>query len=238
MTSNSSTAKQASAKILLVEDDVKLGDYISRFLLRQGYDVTLVRDGLQALAVLRDDTFELVILDIMLPGMDGLSICDQIRDDFRGSILMFTAQDDQADEILGLDTGADDYLTKPVHPGILLARVRALLRRGPKTESAAARMTVGNLTIDLDARTIWVDGQEIGLTSGEFEVLEILAKHKGKVVSREEIFAAVRGFEYDGLDRSIDVRIGQLRKKIGDPGHAPKLIKSIRGQGYVLVDAK
>ena len=175
----------------------------------------------------------------MLPGEDGLSICKRLRPDYDGPILMLTARTDDMDQVQGLEMGADDYVCKPVRPRVLLARIRALLRRsepaGAVPPVAGKRLTFGKLVIDNAMREAWLDEQTIELTSAEFDLLWLLAANAGRILSREEIFNSLRGIEYDGQDRSIDVRISRIRPKIGDDPMHPRLIKTVRSKGYLFV---
>jgi two-component system response regulator RstA len=164
--------------------------------------------------------------------MDGLTICEKVRPDFSGPILMLTARGEEIDEVIGLERGADDYLAKPVSPRRLLARINALLRRAQDPEPS--RVQLGALTIDYRNRVAHFDQAVLELTSAEFDLLWYLARQAGQVIERERIYRDLRGIEYDGLDRSIDLRIARLRKKLGDDGKNPKLIKSVRGVGYLM----
>ncbi len=228
-----------SESILLVEDDRKLADLIAEFLRGQGLQVDIERDGARAVDRILRDPPALVVLDIMLPGEDGLSICKRLRAaDFSRPILMLTARSEDQDHILGLELGADDYVNKPVRPQVLLARIRALLRRRGEGEAgrAASRLQFGPLVIDNSRREAWLEGKLIDLTGAEFDLLWLLASNAGRVLSREETFAALRGIEYDGQDRSIDVRISRIRPKIGDCPDMPRIIKTVRSKGYLFVE--
>jgi two-component system response regulator RstA len=232
-------------KILIVEDDERLADLTREYLESNGLQVSVVGDGAVAVEVIKSDQPDLVILDLMLPGEDGLSVCRLVRPYYAGPIIMLTARDDDLDQVLGLEMGADDYLSKPVRPRVLLARIRALLRRLkdiPPVGGAADdgnggqnRVTFANLVVDNGMREAWLDEQSIDLTSAEFDLLWLLSSNAGRVLSREEIFTALRGIEYDGQDRSIDVRISRIRPKIGDDPLQPKRIKTVRSKGYLFV---
>jgi len=181
----------------------------------------------------------------MLPGLDGLSICKEVRPRYSGGILMLTARGEEVDEVVGLEVGADDYMAKPVKPRLLLARINTLLRRVPPGEAVpdaselrddpGQRIALGDLIVDAGRRTVTMGDRLVDLTTAEFDLLWLLAQNAGRVLSRERIYAELRGIAYDGLDRSIDLRIARLRKKLGDDGKQPHLIKSIRGTGYLLV---
>ncbi|MCY1441448.1 Transcriptional regulatory protein OmpR [compost metagenome] len=174
----------------------------------------------------------------MLPGEDGLSICRKVRDQFPGPILMLTARTDDLDQIQGLDLGADDYVCKPVRPRLLLARINALLRRSETAEAPEGereRLQFGPLVVDNTLREAWLADSSIELTSAEFDLLWLLVANAGRILSREELFTALRGVGYDGQDRSIDVRISRIRPKIGDDPIHPRMIKTIRSKGYLFV---
>jgi DNA-binding response OmpR family regulator len=180
----------------------------------------------------------IVLLDIMLPGTDGLTICRELRRIFDGPILIFTARDSDIDEVIGLEAGADDYVAKPADPMVLLARTRALLRRAEKSATHASHrgdIVLGTLRISEAAQEAWLDGEPVPLTTQEFELLLLLARRAGQVLSRDDIFHNMRGIEYDGLDRSIDGRISKLRRKLKDDAASPARIKTIWGKGYLLV---
>ncbi|MBX9754229.1 MAG: winged helix-turn-helix domain-containing protein, partial [Pseudomonadaceae bacterium] len=227
-------------QILIVEDDQRLAELTREYLASNGLAVAIESDGAKAAARILREQPALVILDLMLPGEDGLSICRTLRSQqYRGAILMLTALADDMDQVLGLELGADDYVCKPVRPRLLLARVHALLRRNPpsaQTDVAATELLqFGPLHIDHARREASLHGVSIELTSAEFDLLWLLAANSGRILSREEIFTALRGVGYDGLDRSIDVRISRIRPKIGDDPEHPKVIKTVRGKGYLFV---
>ncbi len=223
-------------RILIIEDDLRLAALVREFLQRNGFEVVLEHRGDRALDVIARETPDLVILDIMLPGLDGLTICRQARPSYRGPILMLTARGGEVDEIIGLEVGADDYMAKPVRPRVLLARIRSLLRRiDPTTDGAPRRVEVGSLVVDAGTRAVRLDGRPIELTTAEFDLLYYMALHAGEPVSRDQLSLALRGVPYDGVDRTIDLRVSYLRNKLGDDGRRPALIKSVRGIGYQLV---
>lgn len=228
-----------STRILLVEDDVQLASLIGEYLRGHGLHVDVeLRGDSGAQRILRDRP-DLVILDVLLPGLNGMDVCRQVREQYAGPILMLTARDDDIDQIIGLELGADDYVKKPVEPRILLARIRALLRRADQYAYAGTAkpkcLTFGTFSIDQAARRVLLDGVRIELTTGEFDLLWILASAAGTVVTREVIFASLRGIEYDGLDRSIDIGVSRLRAKLNDTVDPPEKIKSVRGKGYLFV---
>ena len=235
-----SVVEQQSWHILIVEDDQRLAELTREYLQGNGLNVSIEMDGALAAARILQEQPDLVILDVLLPGEDGLSICRKVRGQYDGPILMLTARTDDMDQVLGLEMGADDYVCKPVRPRVLLARIRALLRRHDGSSEAQApgerrRLQFGQLVIDSAMREAWLGEQSIELTSAEFDLLWLLTSNAGRILSREEIFNALRGIEYDGQDRSIDVRISRIRPKIGDDPMHPRLIKTVRSKGYLFV---
>ncbi|MCH7343509.1 response regulator transcription factor [Pelomonas sp. CA6] len=224
------------ARILLIEDDERLAELIAEALRRAGYEVRICGDGLDGETLMRQQAYDLVLLDGHLPGKDGFDVLRDTRRDFAGRIVMLTARDDDIDQVLGLEGGADDYITKPVAPRVLLARVKALLRREPLAPAGAPAeaLQFGHLTLLPQSRELRVDGEPVALTTAEYELLLFLVQRAGQVVSRDEIMQGLRGLEFDGLDRAIDARISRLRRKIGDDAQSPTRIKTVRGQGYLL----
>ncbi len=236
-------------RILIVEDDERLADLTKEYLESNGLVVSVESNGAQAVDRIKNEKPDLVVLDLMLPGEDGLTICRKVRPFYNDPILMLTARTDDLDQVLGLEMGADDYMSKPVRPRVLLARIRALLRRVKEHDeheaavvaSAAAesgeatRLVFNNLTVDSAMREAWLNEESIDLTSAEFDLLWLLSSNAGTVLSREEIFSALRGIEYDGQDRSIDVRVSRIRPKIGDDPVHPRRIKTVRSKGYLFV---
>jgi DNA-binding response OmpR family regulator len=222
--------------IILVEDDLRLSELVSRYLENNGFRVTITNGGDQVVAQVLRDTPDLVILDLGLPGQDGLSICRQLRPAYRNPILILTARDNDIDHVLGLELGADDYVIKPVEPRVLMARISALLRRS-KTQSGVERKALrfGRLLVNTVTRSVSLDGQSIALSSNEFDLLVCLAAHAGEIQSRETLFRQLYRREYDGIDRMLDVRISHLRRKLGDEADSSKRIKTIWGQGYLFV---
>lgn len=223
-------------RVMIVEDDERLATLTSDYLKANGLNVTVVSNGNEAIRRIPAEQPDLVVLDLMLPGADGLTVCREVRRSYRNPILMLTARTDDMDQVLGLEMGADDYVAKPVKPRLLLARIRALLRRlEPDTEGPATRFDFGNLIIDNSAREVILDGQSVEMTSAEYDLLWLLASHAGTVLSRETIFERLRGIQYDGQDRSIDVRISRIRPKVGDDPDTPRRIKTVRSKGYLFV---
>ncbi|MFJ5296864.1 response regulator [Pseudomonas sp. NPDC088368] len=230
--------QQEPWQVLIVEDDLRLAELTRDYLENNGLQVSLEGDGARAARRIVEEQPDLVILDLMLPGEDGLSICRKVRADYDGPILMLTARTDDSDQVLGLDMGADDFVCKPVHPRVLLARIHALLRRSDTPETPAQesrRLTFGPLVVDNALREASLNGSSIELTSAEFDLLWLLVSNAGRILSREEIFTALRGVGYDGQDRSIDVRISKIRPRIGDDPIHPRLIKTVRNKGYLFV---
>lgn len=222
--------------ILLVEDDRRLADLVKDYLENNEFIVTIESHGNRVLRQCQQLNPALVILDLMLPGKDGLTICQELRPQYRGPILMLTARNEDIDQVLGLEFGADDYVIKPVEPRVLLARARALMRRYYQQDNVEQENLVfDKLTIQPTARKVQLDGQDINLSSHEFDLLVALAKHAGQVIGREYLFNHIYNREYDGLDRTIDVRISQLRKKLLDSPENPTRIKTIWGKGYLFV---
>ena len=229
--------EQQRCQVLIVEDDQRLAELTREYLQANGFSVEVEGDGAAAAARIINEQPDLVILDLMLPGEDGLSICRKVRQRYTGPILMLTARSDDLDQVQGLDLGADDYVCKPVRPRVLLARINALLRR---SETATAPEEVrsvqfGPLRVDNTLREAWLDEAGIELTGAEFDLLWLLISNAGRILSREEIFTSLRGVGYDGQDRSIDVRISRIRPKIGDDPIHPRMIKTIRSKGYLFV---
>lgn len=240
MTANQKTA--SGPHVFVVEDDEELCELIDEFLRNHGFKVSFEHSGAQAVEKILSLVPDLVVLDVMLPVKDGLTICRELRNSFDRPVLMLTALGDEVDEVVGLESGADDYLAKPIRPRVLLARIRALLRRHDNAgESDAANsnndtvVSLGNLVIDSSARSVVVDSKVIEMTTAEFDLLWLLASNSGRVLSRDEIHEQLRGIEYDGVDRTIDLRISRIRRKIGDDPRRAAHIKSIRGRGYLMI---
>ncbi|RYY77262.1 MAG: response regulator [Gammaproteobacteria bacterium] len=222
--------------ILLVEDDRRLAELVKDYLENNEFIVTIEGNGNRVLRQCQQLNPSLIILDLMLPGKDGLTICQELRPHYRGPILMLTARNDDVDQVLGLEFGADDYVTKPAEPRVLLARIRALMRRYYQQESVEQENIVfDQLLIQPTARKVQLNAEDINLSSHEFDLLVALAKHAGQVIGREYLFNQIYNREYDGLDRTIDVRISQLRKKLQDNSENPTRIKTIWGKGYLFV---
>lgn len=220
--------------VLLVEDDQALASMVADFLLPYGIIVKIESRGDTAASRIVDEKPDAVVLDLGLPGQDGLAVLREVRDDYKGAIIMLTARGEEVDEVIGIEAGADDYIAKPVRPRALLARLKMHLRRSLPDDDPGKSIAVGALTIDPSRREVELDGQRIDLTTAEFDLLYLLAKHVGKPLSRNEISQAIHQIKYDGFDRSIDLRISRLRKRLGDSPTRPQRIKSVRGVGYML----
>jgi two-component system response regulator RstA len=229
----------SNVDILLIEDDARLAELTATYLEQNGLRVAIEARGERALERFVAEHPRLVLLDLLLPGKDGISICRELRRSHDVPILILTAKDTDLDHVIGLEAGADDYVTKPVDPIVLLARVRALLRRVERVAANPAErradILLGALRISETSREVWLHGRSVPLTTQEFELLSLLAHRAGELVSRDEVFRTMRGIDYDGLDRSIDGRVSKLRRKLGDDAAAPTRIKTVWGKGYLLV---
>ena len=227
-------------KAILVEDDAKLRKLTQEFLNNNEIQTLALPDGRELAKQMELFEPDLLILDIMLPGKDGLTLCREVRAKFRGPILFMTAKGDNFDQVVGLELGADDYIVKPVEPRLLLARIHALLRRITSDSNNGDnqnehQLSFGKLFIDRKSRQTSYAGEHIQLTSHEFDMLWLLAKNASQVVDRDTLYREIIGREYDGVDRSADVRISRLRKKLYDDAKAPFRIKTIWGKGFFFV---
>ncbi len=224
-------------KILLAEDDLRLANLVRDYLeSTQEFEVAVEVNGNKVARQLENLCPDLLILDVMLPNKDGLTVCREIRQSYKGPILMLTARDTDADQILGFECGADDYVVKPVEPRVLLARIKALLRRcDPGNRSDHEVLEFGCLNINATSRTVNWRQRPLELSSHEFDLLLTLARQAGHVTTREYLFSSVYARPYDGLDRTIDVRISQLRRKLEDSADKPFRIKTVWGRGYLFV---
>jgi DNA-binding response OmpR family regulator len=227
-------------RALLVDDDRDLARLLGEYLGSHEVELVHVEDGMSGLELLGRESFDVVLLDVMLPGIDGFEVCRRIRSAHEVPVVMLTARGDDADRIVGLEIGADDYVPKPFNPRELLARVRAVLRRArPASVQPRARIVVGPVEVDVAARVVRRAGAEVSLTSFEFRILHALALRVGETVTREELASAVRDPSkpqaYDpSVDRSLDVHVSRLRQKLEEDPKEPRLIKTVRGVGYVL----
>lgn len=226
-------------KLLLIEDDQRLASLVSEFLSRYGFDVHINGRGDTALAAFRRVQPDVVVLDLMLPGLDGVEVCRQIRQVAATPILMLTARVDTIDQITGLEIGADDYVAKPVEPRLLLARLRAILRRSAPApvdtgEDRASQLCFGRLVIDLSSRDVRWQDQLVELKTTEYNLLLVFARAPGEVLSRDHLMMQLRGVEFDGLDRSIDAGVSRLRKRFDDLAQEPQKFKTVWGRGYLF----
>ena len=229
-------------RLLVVDDDARIRDLLNRYLSQQGFEVLLAADARALDKLLLRETFDLIVLDLMLPGEDGLSICRRLRaQNLRTPIIMLTAKGEDVDRIVGLEVGADDYLGKPFNPRELLARIHAVLRRRPPPEVPGAPASeqevvrFGAFELDLGRRTLQKNGSDLGLTTGEFAMLKALVRHPRQPLSRDKLAQLARGREFEPFDRSLDVQISRLRKLIeADPG-TPRYLQTVWGVGYVFI---
>ena len=225
--------------ILLVEDDPEIARLVCMFLESEGFRVTHIDHGDQALPAIKRESPDLLILDIMLPGLNGIEICRQARKYYTAPILMLTASDDDITEVSALNLGADDYLGKPVSPHKLLAHINSLIRRIIEIPASSEQpLFAGGLVIDTLRREVSKNGESINLTTAEYDLLVLLSSRPGQVIGRDECYQRLRGIDYDGTDRSMDMRISSLRKKLGENTSEEPLIKTVRSKGYMLVLAE
>jgi DNA-binding response OmpR family regulator len=235
--------ERSRQKLLIVDDDIKFCRLITDYLQRYGFEIRAVHDGDTALKVSAENNFDAVILDVMLPGGgDGFDVLRRLRDFSQVPVLMLTALGDETDRIVGLEIGADDYLPKTFSPRELLARLRAVLRRTSRaaqapTGNSETEIVIDKLQIKLLTRTVNYDQEAIALTPVEFDLLVVLAQSKGRIKTREQLLNEIRDRNYDAYDRSIDVHISALRKKLGDDSKNPRIIRTVRSVGYMLVQA-
>jgi DNA-binding response OmpR family regulator len=241
---HSDQINNTSAHILIVEDDISLAQWMEKYLVLKGFNVSVITRGDLAVDFIKEKNPDIVVLDGMLPGLDGFDVCKAVRPDFTNAIIMVTARDEEIDEVLGLDAGADDYLTKPLRARALLSRIDKCLKRQSPIELQESdldnndngiKLTLGGFIIDSQARSVVLDEKVINISTNEFDLLWILAQRAGETVSRDDLMILLRGFEYDGFDRSVDLRISKLRKKLNDNASQPYRIKTIWGKGYLFV---
>jgi len=221
-----------SQRILIVEDDPKTAATVRLYLEDAGFGVEVAADGESGLQAARSGAFVLIVLDVMLPRLDGTDLCRKLRVDSDVPVIMLTARTTEDQRIRGLDLGADDYVPKPFSPRELVARVRAVLRRAPVGDDDTGLLTHGDLTIDLDGRRVTEDGREITLTPSEFELLRVLARRPGRVFSREQLIDEALGRDFLGMDRTVDAHIKNLRKKIERDRRRPRYVQTVFGAGY------
>ncbi|MEJ2044963.1 MAG: winged helix-turn-helix domain-containing protein, partial [Reinekea sp.] len=226
-------------RILIVDDNIDYASRLRDYLSSNEYQVLVECEGTAAMARIRDEKPDLVLIETDMKGDSGLTICKLSRKDFKGGIILLSHRFDELDQVLGLDMGADDYISRNVSPRLILARCQAILRHTDRMngthQHSDDRLEFGNLMIDNNMREAWLDRQPIDLTSAEFDLLWLLASHAGEVLTREQIFSQLRGIEYDGQDRSVDVRVSRIRPKVGDDPIHPRRIKTVRSKGYLFV---
>lgn len=221
--------------ILVVEDDQSISEWISDYLNGHGFEVSVADRGDIAVDLIAEDNPDLVLLDILLPEKNGFNVCKEVRAFYSGPILMITACSQEADEVRGLELGADDYINKPVRLRALLARIQILLKKNSSSAESLQVLEFGNSRLDAKSRTVTIDDSEISVSTNEFDLLWQLASRIGSVVSRDALIQQLRGFGYDGFDRTIDIRVSRLRKKINNHPNCPFQIKTIWGEGYLFV---
>jgi two-component system OmpR family response regulator len=220
--------------IVLVEDDLRLSELVRTYLLGNGFRVSVENRGDRVAAAVQRENPDLVILDLGLPGQDGFSVCRELRVSSSVPILILTARDNDIDHVVGLELGADDYVIKPVEPRVLVARIQALLRRGRAVAVENKSLRFGTLSINAASRSVTLNEQPVALSGNEFDLLFFLASRAGSIQSRENLYQQLYKRDYDGLDRTLDVRISHLRRKLGDTG-APEKIRTVWGRGYLFV---
>jgi len=226
-----------NSKILIVDDDPRLRDLLNRYLGEQGFATTAVADGVAMERHLAKNPVDLVILDLMLPGDDGLTLARRLRNSSDTPIIMLSARGDEVDRIVGLEVGADDYLAKPFSPRELLARIRAVLRRkgcGDGNSTMSNLRSFGRFQLNLDNRTLSQDGEDISLTAGEIDLIEVFTGHPNRILSRDQLVDHLKGYDRSPFDRSVDVRVTRLRRKIERDPKAPQYIRTVWGKGYMF----
>ncbi|MCP3974416.1 MAG: response regulator transcription factor [bacterium] len=224
-------------RVLIVEDEVKISRLVRDYLHQAGFDVLEAADGVSGLAMARSHKPDMIVLDLGLPGMDGLDVTRQLRATSSVPIIMLTARTDESDRIVGLELGADDYVDKPFSPKELVARIRAVLRRADATLGGAEMVRVGDLTIDIPKRRVIVGDKEVDLTSTEFDLLLILARQPGRIYTRAQLLDAVHGVSFDSYERSVDAHIKNIRRKIEPDPKRPTKVLTVYGVGYRFSDA-
>ncbi len=230
------TSPAAGPRVLIVDDDERLNELLTTYLGRLGFVVRTMTHPEKALRELKTDAPDIVILDVMLPGLDGFAVCRKIRETSRIPIVMLTARGDVMDRVVGLEIGADDYLPKPFEPRELVARMQAVLRR--QAPALHETLRVGPLTLSCDARSAQLDGRKLSLTTAEFELLSLLVRSAGRVMSRDRIMEEIHGVDWAAVDRSVDVLVSRLRQKLGDDPKDPAMIRTVRGAGYVFIGGR
>jgi two-component system alkaline phosphatase synthesis response regulator PhoP len=223
-------------KILVVDDNPKIVEVLAAYLRTEGFDVATAADGPEALALAESERPDLALLDIMLPGIDGIELTRRFQRDYDLPVILVTARTEEIDRLIGLEVGADDYISKPFSPREVVARVKAVLRRIERSASADAGeiLRAGDLAVDLGGRTVAVDGRPVELTRTEFDLLATLAAHPGRVYSRMQLMEAAQGVAFEGYERTIDAHVKNLRRKLGDDPKEPRFIQTVFGVGYKL----
>lgn len=222
------------SRVLVIDDDERLNALLTKYLVQFGFSVRAVSHPEAGLSTLRTDPPDIVVLDVMLPGMDGFAVCRRIREHSRIPIIMLTARGEVTDRILGLEMGADDYLPKPFEPRELVARIQAILRRGANID-AEGSVQIGALHMSWETRSVHLNGNDLGLTTAEFELLALLVRNRGRVMTRDRILDAIRGVDWEAYDRSIDVLVSRLRQKLGDDAKHSTMIRTVRRAGYSFI---
>jgi len=224
------------SRVLVVDDDPGIVKLVRAYLEQAGYSVLAAQEGKKALQIARHDKPDLVILDLMLPEMDGWDVCRALRKESDVPIIMLTARVEESDKLIGLELGADDYVTKPFSPRELVARVRSVLRRAQGMPPKPERISLGEITIDLSRHSVEVAGQPVELTPTEFDLLATMMEDPGRAFTRSQLLESVQGYAYDGYERTIDVHVKNLRQKIGEDAGSPQRIKTVYGIGYKFED--
>jgi len=220
--------------LLMIDDDVRLAQLLKTYLSKHGFELIIAENGEAGLRMLRDRSPQLVILDVMLPGKDGFDVCREIRKQSQVPLIMLTARGETTDRIVGLELGADDYLPKPFEPRELVARIQSILKRAEPRVPHGEKLRLGELELDPGARIVKAGGQIIDLSTTEFDLLELLMRNSGRVLSRDDIMDQLRGQDWEAFDRSIDIAVSRLRSKIGDDPKSPRYLKTVRKKGYLL----
>ncbi len=226
------TRPAGQIRVLLIDDDEALSALLTEYLGRFGFSVKAAAHPDEGLRALRVDPPDIIVLDVMLPGMDGFAVCRKVRESSRVPIVMLTARGDVTDRVVGLELGADDYLPKPFEARELVARIQAVLRRGAQPDE---NLRVGALEVSLGARSVSLGGRPLNLTTAEFELLSLFLRNRGRVLTRDRIMELTRGVDWESYDRSIDVLVSRLRQKLGDDARRPVFIKTVHGTGYSFI---
>jgi len=221
-------------RILVIDDDERIRSLLAEYLGGRGFAVSGAADGESGLEALRAGAFDLAVLDVMMPGIDGFEVVRRLRAESQVPVILLTARGDDFDRIVGLELGADDYLAKPFNPRELLARIQAVLRRSESAPAEGQLLRAGEIVVDPDRRSVRLGDRAIELTTTEFELLRTLVANAGRVIPRERLMELARGEDYASFERSVDVHISHIRKKLGDDARKPRLLKTVRGVGYTV----